>query len=82
MFSNSTSDNPVLQNTKLDKPEQRHSVLHDGIAIEGPPRFKPAHKLYRKNGFEMIKEYPEVSIPYELRADWTYTKKSSSRKDT
>ena len=35
MFSNSTSDNPVLQNTKLDKPEQRHSVLHDGIVIEG-----------------------------------------------
>ena len=35
MFSNSTNDNPVLQNTKLDKPEQRHSVLHDGIVIEG-----------------------------------------------
>jgi len=35
MFSKSTSDNPVLQNTKLDKPEQRHSVLHDGIVIEG-----------------------------------------------
>ena len=50
--------------------------------LESPPPFKPAHKLYRKNGFEMIKEYPEVSIPHELRADWVYTKKSSLRKDT
>ena len=53
--------------------------------LESPPPFKPAHiepahKLYRKNGFEMIKEYPEVSIPYELRADWVYMKKSSLRK--
>ena len=48
--------------------------------LESPPPFKPAHKLYRKNGFEMIKEYPEVSIPHELRADWVYMKKSSLRK--
>tara|TARA_B100000768_G_C11169543_1_gene328088 strand:+ start:216 stop:494 length:279 start_codon:yes stop_codon:yes gene_type:complete len=48
--------------------------------LESPPPFKPAHKLYRKNGFEMIKEYPEVNIPHELRADWVYMKKSSLRK--
>jgi GNAT superfamily N-acetyltransferase len=45
--------------------------------IESPPPFKTAHRLFRKNGFEMIKEYPEVSIPYELRANWVYMKKSS-----
>ena len=45
--------------------------------LESPPPFKPAHKLYKKNGFKMIKEYPEVSIPYELRANWIYMKKSS-----
>ena len=48
--------------------------------LESPPPFKPAHKLYRKNGFKMIKEYPEVSIPYELRANWIYMRKSSLRK--
>ena len=48
--------------------------------LESPPPFKPAHKLYRKNGFEMIKEYPEVSIPYELRANWVYMKKSGLEK--
>ena len=35
MFSNSTSDVTVSQNTNLDKKEQRHSVLHDGIVIQG-----------------------------------------------
>ena len=35
MFSNSTSDVTILQNTNLDKKEQRHSVLHDGIVIQG-----------------------------------------------
>ena len=35
MFSNSTSDVIVSQNTNLDKKEQRHSVLHDGIVIQG-----------------------------------------------
>ena len=35
--------------------------------LESPPPFKPAHKLYLKNGFELIEEYPEVSIPNELR---------------
>ena len=35
MFSNSTSDVTISQNTNLDKKEQRHSVLHDGIVIQG-----------------------------------------------
>ena len=35
MFSNSTSDVIISQNTNLDKKEQRHSVLHDGIVIQG-----------------------------------------------
>ena len=35
MFSNSTSDVTVSQNTNLDEKEQRHSVLHDGIVIQG-----------------------------------------------
>ena len=35
MFSSSTSDVTVSQNTNLDKKEQRHSVLHDGIVIQG-----------------------------------------------
>lgn len=35
MFSNSTSDVTVSQNTNLDKKGQRHSVLHDGIVIQG-----------------------------------------------
>ena len=35
MFSNSTSDVTVSQNTNLDKKKQRHSVLHDGIVIQG-----------------------------------------------
>ena len=35
MFSNSTSDATISQNTNLDKKEQRHSVLHDGIVIQG-----------------------------------------------
>ena len=35
MFSNSTSDVTVSQNTNLDKKEQRYSVLHDGIVIQG-----------------------------------------------
>ena len=34
MFFNSTSDDTILQKN-LDKPEQRHSVLHNGIVIEG-----------------------------------------------
>jgi cytoskeletal protein CcmA (bactofilin family) len=35
MFSNSTSDVTVSQNTNLDKKQQRNSVLHDGIVIKG-----------------------------------------------
>jgi cytoskeletal protein CcmA (bactofilin family) len=35
LFSNSTSDVTISQNTNLDKKEQRHSVLHDGIVIQG-----------------------------------------------
>ena len=35
MFSNSTNDVTISQNTNLDKKEQRHSVLHDGIVIQG-----------------------------------------------
>ncbi|MDC1376547.1 polymer-forming cytoskeletal protein [Amylibacter sp.] len=35
MFSNSTTDVTVSQNTNIDKKEQRHSVLHDGIVIQG-----------------------------------------------
>ena len=35
MFSNSISDVTISQNTNLDKKEQRHSVLHDGIVIQG-----------------------------------------------
>ena len=34
IFFNSTSDDTILQKN-LDKPEQRHSVLHNGIVIEG-----------------------------------------------
>ena len=48
--------------------------------LESPPPFKPAHKLYQKNGFEIIEEYPEVSIPQELRFNWVYMKKSNFRK--
>ena len=35
LFSNSTSDVTISQNTNLVKKEQRHSVLHDGIVIQG-----------------------------------------------
>ena len=49
------------------------------MKLESPPPFKPNHKLYRKNGFEMTKEYPEVSIPKELKANWVYMKKSRLR---
>ena len=48
--------------------------------LESPPPFKSAHKLYQKNGFEIIEEYPEVSIPQELRFNWVYMKKSNLRK--
>ena len=49
--------------------------------LESPPPFKPAHKLYQKNGFEIIEEYPEVSIPQELRFNWVYMKKSNLSKE-
>ena len=45
------------------------------IYLESPPPLKPAHKLYLKNGFELINEYPEVSIPHELRFNWVYMKR-------
>ena len=48
--------------------------------LESPPPFKPAHKLYLKNGFEYIEEYPEVSIPNELRFNWIYMKRSNLSK--
>jgi len=48
--------------------------------LESPPPFKPAHKLYLKNGFELIEEYPEVSIPNELRFNWIYMKRSNLSK--
>jgi|TARA_B110000114_G_scaffold84403_2_gene89246 cytoskeletal protein CcmA (bactofilin family) len=35
MFSNSTSDDLVSQNTNLNQLKQRRSVLHDGIVIKG-----------------------------------------------
>ncbi len=35
MFSNSTSDDLVTQNTNLNQLKQRRSVLHDGIVIKG-----------------------------------------------
>ena len=35
MFSNSKNDDLVSQNTNLDQPKQRRSVLHDGIVIKG-----------------------------------------------
>ena len=48
--------------------------------LESPPPFKPAHKLHLKNGFEYIEEYPEVSIPNELRFNWIYMKRSNLSK--
>ena len=48
--------------------------------LESPPPCKPAHKLYIKNGFELIEEYPEVSIPNELRFNWIYMKRSNLSK--
>ena len=48
--------------------------------LESPPPFKPAHKLYLKNGFELIEEYPEVNIPNELRLNWIYMKRSNLSK--
>ena len=44
--------------------------------LESPPPFKPAHKLYKKNGFELFHEYPEVSIPTQLRHNWVYMRKT------
>ncbi len=48
--------------------------------LESPPPFKPAHKLYLKNGFKLIEEYPEVSIPNDLRFNWIYMKRSNLSK--
>ena len=42
------------------------------IFLESPPPFKSAHNLYRKHGFE---EYPEASIPDEVKFDWVWMKK-------
>ena len=45
------------------------------IFLDSPPPFKPAHQLYKKYGFEIFQEYPEVAIPSELKVEWVYMKK-------
>ncbi len=46
------------------------------IFLESAPPFKSAHNLYRKHGFEDFEEYPEASIPEEVRYfDWMWMKK-------
>ena len=49
--------------------------------LESPPPCKKAHKLYKKNGFKIIKEYPEVSIPSQLKIDWIYMKNSNFKSE-
>ena len=58
MFSNSTSDVTVSQNTNLDKKGQRHSVLHDGIVIQGD---------WQSDG---IVELPDDAPVGKIYADW------------
>ncbi len=43
--------------------------------LDTPPPFEAAHKLYLKNGFELFEEYPELSIPDELKPQWVYMRK-------
>ena len=45
------------------------------IYLDSPPPFKSAHNLYRKYGFEDFEEYPEASIPDEVKFDWVWMKK-------
>ena len=45
------------------------------IYLDSPPPFKPAHDLFRRKGFEVFSQYPEVSIPNELKVDWVYMRK-------
>jgi|GEM_PF-278134 GNAT superfamily N-acetyltransferase len=45
------------------------------IFLDSPPPFKSAHNLYRKHGFEDFEEYPEASIPDEVKFDWVWMKK-------
>ena len=49
--------------------------------LESPPPCKKAHKLYKKNGFKIIKEYPEVSIPSQLKINWIYMKNSNFKSE-
>ena len=43
--------------------------------LDNPPPFKPAHRLYQRQGFIWTEEYPEVDIPDELKIDWLYMHK-------
>tara|TARA_B100001057_G_C22622277_1_gene861052 strand:+ start:326 stop:841 length:516 start_codon:yes stop_codon:yes gene_type:complete len=45
------------------------------VFLDTPPPFEAAHKLYLKNGFELFEEYPELSIPDELKPQWVYMRK-------
>ena len=77
---------PQFQRQKIGKFLLEYAIdksVHFGATemyLESPPPFKPAHKLYLKNGFELIEEYPEVSIPNELRFNWIYMKRSNLSK--
>ena len=77
---------PKYRRQKIGKFLLKHAIeksVHFGASemyLESPPPFKPAHKLYLKNGFELIEEYPEVSIPNELRFNWIYMKRSNLSK--
>lgn len=42
------------------------------MLLDTPPPFEPAHKLYKKFGFEFCREYPEVGISDELKLNWLY----------
>ena len=40
------------------------------IYLDTPPPFKPAHRLYQRQGVIWTEKYPEVDNPDELKIDW------------
>ena len=45
------------------------------ILLDSPQPFKPSHQLYKKYGFKIFQEYPEVAITAELKVEWVYMRK-------
>ena len=52
-----------------------HKLVATEMYLDTPPPFKPAHRLYQRQGFIWTEEYHEVDIPDELKIDWLYMHK-------